>query len=712
MTASPAAVRLRNEILPPLLSSLLYVAAYLVVDAPAFSFDIRPGIAGWSLPAALSLALLVVRGPHYAPLVLAASMLSGAWHGELDLTWAQRFAAGLGPALMYAATGWLLRRSYRPLSYEPTVRHAVRWLLVVGAGAGLASAARYGVLIAAGAISVGAWQTPFMALWMGEAAGIVSVVPFLVTFVLSSLPEEVAGGSVRIGWASLSQPDWGRAAWLLAEFAGLVASLLVVFTPRAEGDLALLYPLFLPLMWLSVHYGLQGAVAANLGLIAGSMLLFQRNGLVGIDILELQAFLLTLAVTGLLLGSALSDERHTRGRLQQQETRYQEVQRRKEVAEGMRDILAMINSKRPLKEILDAIAEQAAELLGSETVSIFLLDPEGQTLSVAASRGIPMAMGSEVRVPLGSGAVGKAVQERRPVVVRDLERLVADTGEDPHLESERKRAEWLVSEFSMILSVPLLARQRPLGGMSLYYKAAREISEAERELAMIFATQAALALDNAHLYLQAQELAVLQERQRLARELHDSVSQALYGISLGARTARAFWERDRDDLDEPLEYIQSLADAGLAEMRALIFELRPESLEKEGLTAVLDRLSTAFAGRHDLRLQTKFDPEPDVPMPVKEAFYRIAQEALNNTSKHARAERIEVALTQRDGDLQLVVEDDGQGFDPTGDYPGHLGLRSMHERAEGIGAELTVHSTSGRGTRVEVRWSAASETAG
>lgn len=711
MTASSAVARIREEVVPPALSSLLYLLAYVAVDAPAFSFDVRPGLAGWSLPAALSLALLLTRGPHYAPIVLAAYFLSGVWHGELDLTWGHRLAAGLAPALGYAGAAWLLRGTYRPERQEPTIRRAVRWLLIVVLSAGLVSAARYSLISAAGALPGQSLMSVLVAGWMGEAVGLLSVLPFLLTFVLSGLPEDVAGGSVRIKWPGLSRLDWGRSVWLLAELVGLVVSLLVVFAPRPEGDLTLLYPLFLPLLWITVHYGFHGAVAANLGLIAGSMILFQRNGLVGIDILELQAFLLTLVVSGLLLGSALSDERQTRGRLRQQETQYREVQRRREVAEGMRDILAMINSERPLQEILDAIAEQAAEMLGSETVSIFLLDSEAQELTVAASRGIPIAYDLDVRVPLGSGAVGKAVQERTPIVIHDLEQMLAETFEDPRLEQDRARAQWLVSEFRTILSVPLLVRQRALGGMSLYYKSPRDISEAERELALSFATQAALALDNANLYVQVQELAVLQERQRLARELHDSVSQALYGISLGARTARALWDR-RGDLTEPLDYIQSLADAGMAEMRALIFELRPESLEREGLIAVLDRLSTAFASRHDLALETQFDPEPDAPMAVKEALYRIAQEALNNTSKHARASRVEVALTEQDGAFELVIEDDGVGFDPSAEFPGHLGLSSMRERAERIGAELTIDSGAGRGTRVEVRWPIISGAAG
>lgn len=221
-----------------------------------------------------------------------------------------------------------------------------------------------------------------------------------------------------------------------------------------------------------------------------------------------------------------------------------------------------------------------------------------------------------------------------------------------------------------------------------------ELNRRTRELAQ---TSAELQLKETQV-----KMAALEERQRLARELHDSVSQALYGIALGARTAQTQLERDPARLGEPLEYILSLAEAGLSEMRALIFELRPESLQTEGLVAALTKQSDALRARHKLDVVTRFDPEPDIPLEAKEALYRIAQEAMHNVARHAHATRVELSLLNADGALTLEIRDNGKGFDPAQPYPGHLGLKSMPERAAQIGGAFRIESQPGAGTVVTV----------
>ncbi len=204
---------------------------------------------------------------------------------------------------------------------------------------------------------------------------------------------------------------------------------------------------------------------------------------------------------------------------------------------------------------------------------------------------------------------------------------------------------------------------------------------------------------------QAQHLAALEERQRLARELHDSLSQALYGIALGTHTAREFLDADRGKAIEALDYVLSLSDAGLTEMRALIFDLRPESLEMEGLVNALAKQAAAVRARYDLETGTEFCEEPEAPFETKEAIYRIAQEALHNTVKHACARRLNLRLCRRDETIVLEVSDDGVGFDSQALYPGHLGLSSMRERAARLGGQLEVHSAPGCGTRVRAEFS-------
>jgi PAS domain S-box-containing protein len=223
------------------------------------------------------------------------------------------------------------------------------------------------------------------------------------------------------------------------------------------------------------------------------------------------------------------------------------------------------------------------------------------------------------------------------------------------------------------------------------------VAERTRELA-----EALEEMDR--LYHQAQRAAALEERQRLARELHDSVSQALYGISLGARTALDRLRHENPEgLKEALGYVLELADAALSEMRALIFELRPESLEKEGLRVALERHIASARARHGLEVDASLESEPRLSLAAKEVAYRVAQEALQNVVKHAQATRVAIELHCDNTSADLVVEDNGAGFDPTQSFAGHLGLRSMRERAETVAGELTISSRIGGGTRVSLR---------
>jgi signal transduction histidine kinase len=243
-------------------------------------------------------------------------------------------------------------------------------------------------------------------------------------------------------------------------------------------------------------------------------------------------------------------------------------------------------------------------------------------------------------------------------------------------------------------------RGQPYGAFALLRRGPRRFAPETTALVTAFADQAALAIENAQLRGAARQAAALQERQKLARELHDSVSQALFGIVLGAQTACDMLADDASPLAEPLQYVLQLAEAGLAEMRALIFELHPERLHTDGLVGALTKQLEALRSRHGLTIEGVFGAEPDASADVKVAAYRIAQEALQNTVRHARPTRVTVRLSTSPEGLHLAVEDDGRGFDPQGAFPGHLGLESMRERAASSGGHLEIDSAPGRGTRV------------
>jgi len=390
--------------------------------------------------------------------------------------------------------------------------------------------------------------------------------------------------------------------------------------------------------------------------------------------------------------------------------RTEEIEQRRRVAEGLRGILKALNSTRSLDQVLNYIIRQATELLNAQAGFLFRI--ESGRVIFEASYGLPPDLIAVQSGTVDNTSGNQQLFERQPVGITDFSAYVEAALNDPDAGLTEEDAWWygeLISRYQSLLAAPLIVRDEMYGGLAFYYCDQRAFSKDDYELVMSLADQTALAIENARLRVQAEQAAVMEERQRLARELHDSVSQALYGIGLGARTARkllaqATLEPDvRTKLDAPLDYVLSLADAGLTEMRALIFELRPDALEKEGLVAALKRQIEALRARHKLAVENDLCAEPDVGLGVKEALYRVAQEALNNTVKHARASHIDLRLRCNQGTLLLEIADDGVGFDPDRAYPGHLGLQSMRERVAQLDGELTIKSAPGAGSVVRVR---------
>jgi PAS domain S-box-containing protein len=346
-----------------------------------------------------------------------------------------------------------------------------------------------------------------------------------------------------------------------------------------------------------------------------------------------------------------------------------------------------------VEELLSQTVRLIRETFGYPHIHIGLV--EGDLLVFKAAGGVwgddPCQECASIPMRVGQdGISGRVAGTGEPLVVPDISR-------DPRyvpVQAGRTGSE---------LVLPLKVKGRVIGVLDVETDRLNAFDESDVTVLQSLANQVAVAIENARLYEQAQELAAIQERQRLARELHDSVSQALYGIALGARTARVQLDRDPGQVAGPLDYVLQLAEAGLAEMRALIFELRPESLAQEGLIAALTKQVASLRARHQIEVNTVFGDEPDIALESKEALYRIAQESLHNVVKHARASRADVRLAQNNGVLVLEVQDNGQGFDAGGEFPGHLGLHSMRERALRLGGTLDIESAPGQGTLIRAR---------
>lgn len=387
-----------------------------------------------------------------------------------------------------------------------------------------------------------------------------------------------------------------------------------------------------------------------------------------------------------------------------------EQQRLYAVAAGLREVLEVINSNRPLPDVLQFIVEQACRLLTIESGQIYRLFPPRAShpdqpgmLRVEASEGISSAtVGTEIH-NLHLTISYEAIRQRRPVAIADgdgvFERILAQ----PNL-SERQRAlvEEVRSRFRSILAVPLIIGDEVYGTITLYNIATRTFSDEEINLAQAFARQSALAIANARLQQQAARAALREERTRLARELHDSVTQSLYSLGLLAQSWRLAADADGNAvLSGQYGQVVDISHQTLKEMRLLINQLRLPELEQEGLIAAIQRRLEAVEGRVGMRTELIVDGEPVLPLPAIEQLYRIVQEALNNALKHAQAQAVTVRVQAQPSTraYRIEIADDGRGFNPAAITEGY-GLSGMRERAAHIGATLSVETAPGSGTRV------------
>jgi PAS domain S-box-containing protein len=256
--------------------------------------------------------------------------------------------------------------------------------------------------------------------------------------------------------------------------------------------------------------------------------------------------------------------------------------------------------------------------------------------------------------------------------------------------------------------VPLSWENRVIGLFGVYLPAGLAgPSEVELAFYTALADQAAVTVANARLTAQARQAAALLERSRLARDLHDSVSQALFSMTMHARAAQLALAKAGQDRTGPLGRsiveLGELTRGALAEMRTLLFELRPATLAEEGLVRALRKHGATLTAREGTEITVEGPEERlDLTTGTEEHLYRIVSEALHNVVKHARAGRAMVRITERPGTLEVTVSDDGTGFDPDAVPPGQLGLSTMAQRAEAVGAELTVASAPGTGTAVSL----------
>jgi signal transduction histidine kinase len=274
--------------------------------------------------------------------------------------------------------------------------------------------------------------------------------------------------------------------------------------------------------------------------------------------------------------------------------------------------------------------------------------------------------------------------------------------------SEELRGLLEAAGWRSVIQIPVNAKGTVFGALMLLTR--REPDSSPEQLSSLAAlgNQIGMAVDNARLYEHAEESAAAAERNRLARDLHDAVSQTLFSVSLIAEVLPRIYARDPVHGAQRLDELRQLTRGALAEMRTLLLELRPAALAEANLSDLLKQLGEAVTGRARIPVEVRTEDTDPLPTEVRVGFYRIAQEALNNVAKHsgAGAARVSLSLLGEPGEgILLVIQDDGTGFDPAEAGTGRLGLGIMSERAEAIGASLTVTSAPGQGTTVSASWS-------
>jgi signal transduction histidine kinase len=359
----------------------------------------------------------------------------------------------------------------------------------------------------------------------------------------------------------------------------------------------------------------------------------------------------------------------------------------------MSEAVLAISAELTVDAVLQKMVDAARELVQARYAALGIPDGEGGFDQFITSGMTDAQIAAIGPLPRTHGLLGAMLEDPHPFRSDDIKR-------DPRF------AGWPYAhpEMASFLGVPIVSKGQIIGAFYLTDKHHHEsFSEDDTRLIEMLAAHAAVAIENARLFERSRELSVVEERNRLARDLHDSVTQTLFSVVLNAEAALTMLCRDPAQMQPQLEKVRDLARDALQEMRSLIFELRPAELEADGLVATLRKHIDVLQRVRRMDITLAVRGERRLAPDVEQGLFRIAQEALNNALKHARAKHIAVELDLNEG-ARLSVRDDGAGFDPSSPVARskRLGLTSMRERAEAIDAALTIDSGPGAGTRVHI----------
>jgi signal transduction histidine kinase len=359
------------------------------------------------------------------------------------------------------------------------------------------------------------------------------------------------------------------------------------------------------------------------------------------------------------------------------------------------DVVLAIAGEHEVEPVLQRIVDAARILGGARYAALGIPDGTGAFASFITAGMSDELIAEMGPLPRTHGMLGAMLESPEPFRTPDIQT-------DPRFRGWWPRAH---PDMRSFLGVPIVERGEVIGSLYLTDKeGAAHFDDADQAVIETLAAHAAIAIANARLHERSRELSIVEERNRLARELHDAVAQKLFATVLAAESAATLLARDRDGAAAELERVQGLAREAMGELRSLIFELRPASLEAEGLTTTLRKHVEVVRRVSGRDVVLRADGVPRLDPDAESEVFRVAQEALQNAVRHTDACRIEVRLANGDGRLMLEVSDDGAGFDPADPSlrSRRLGLTSMEERAAALGGALEIESAPGSGTRVRL----------
>lgn len=370
-------------------------------------------------------------------------------------------------------------------------------------------------------------------------------------------------------------------------------------------------------------------------------------------------------------------------------------QEERALTEALRDTLATMSSTLDLDKILDHILDTIKRVTPYDGANILFV--ESDLVRVARQRGYHE-----------KGMEKDWLNQRIPIAKLAVLQQLIDIGKPVAISNTTTSPMWIgfpnLDWVNSNVIAPIRSNGKVLGFLSLDSATPGYFTQIHAERLQTFADQAAIAIQNARLLERAKRAAVMAERNRLASELHDTISQTLWSVSLITERLPAIWEIDQEEGRRSLITLHQLAQNALAEMRSLLLELHPSVLTEEKLGNLIHQAAKIISNRTGLNIAVQIENQDPVPSEVHFALYRVVQEALNNIVLHASAKQVEVYLNSHSGRLDLTIRDNGLGFEPVDTSSGHLGLKIMKDRVQNIGGTIEIISHKGEGTLIKVMW--------